>query len=135
MKRFLSTNYSDTAFNIALLILRAGMGVLLFPYGYQKLVHFADRKNTFTNFLGMGSTISLSLVIFAEVICAGLLIIGLFSRFASLVLVILTAVIVFKIDKGDIFGKGEDAMLYLLGFFTVLLVGPGKYSTDAAMGR
>jgi putative oxidoreductase len=135
MKKLLSTNYSDAAFNIAMLLLRAGMGVLLFPHGYQKLVGFAERKDKFMNFLGIGSTMSLILVIFAEAICSGLLILGLFTRFAALVVVILFAVIVFKVDNGDVFGKAEDAMLYLLGFAAILLVGPGKYSVDAAMGR
>jgi len=135
MKKLFSTSYTDNAFNIALLLLRAGVGVLMIPRGYQKLIHFSERKDSFMNFLGMGSTISLSLVVFTEVVCAGLLVLGLLSRFAALALVILTTVIVFKANKGDIFGKGELAMLYLLGSFTVLLVGPGKYSVDAAMGK
>ncbi len=135
MKKLFSTNYSDNVFNIALLVLRVGVGVLMIPRGYQKLIHFSERKDSFMNFLGMGSTVSLSLVVFTEVVCAGLLVLGLLSRFAALALVILTTVIVFKVNKGDIFGKGELAMLYLLGSFTVLLVGPGKYSVDAAMGK
>lgn len=135
MKKLFSTNYSDSVFNIALLVLRVGVGVLLIPRGYQKLIHFSERKESFMNFLGMGSTVSLSLVVFTEVVCAGLLVLGLLSRFAALALVILMTVIVFKVNKGDIFGKGELAMLFLLGSFTVLLVGPGKYSVDAAMGK
>ena len=135
MKKLFSTSYTDNAFNIALLLLRVGVGVLMIPRGYQKLIHFSERKDNFMNFLGMGSTISLSLVVFTEVVCAGLLVLGLLSRFAALALVILTTVIVFKANKGDIFGKGELAMLYLLGSFTVLLVGPGKYSLDGAMGK
>jgi putative oxidoreductase len=135
MKKLFSTSYTDTLFNIAFLVLRAGLGLLMWPHGYQKLIHFAERKDKFMNFLGLGSTVTLSLVLFAELICSLLLILGLFTRFAALVLVIQMAVIVFKVDGGDVFGKGEDAMLYLLGFFTVLLLGPGKYSTDAALGR
>ncbi len=135
MKKLFSTNYTENVFNIALLILRAGVGLLMIPRGYQKLIHFSERKDSFMNFLGMGSTVSLSLVVFTEIVCAGLLILGLLSRFAALALVILTTVIVFKVNNGDIFGKGELAMLYLLGSFTVLLVGPGKYSVDGAMGK
>ena len=87
------------------------------------------------NFLGIGSTVSLVLVVFAEVICSSLLVLGLLSRFAALVLVILTAVIVFKSAHGNIFGEGEKATLFLLGFLALLLVGPGRYSVDAAMGK
>ena len=67
------------------------------------------------NFLGIGSTVSLSLVVFAEVVCAGLLILGLLSRFAALALVILTAVIVFKANKGDIFGRANLPCYSFLG--------------------
>jgi len=135
MKKIFSTNYSDSVFNVTLLVLRTGLGLLIIPRGYQKLIHFSERKDKFINFLGIGSTVSLSLVVFAEVVCAGLLILGLFTRFAALALVILTAVIVFKVEKGDLFGRAELAMLYLLGYFAVMMLGPGKYSVDAAMGR
>lgn len=135
MKKFFSTSYSETAFNIALLVLRAGMGLLIIPYGYNKMIHFFERKEKFMNFLGMGSTVTLSLVIFTELFCGVLIVLGLFTRFAALALTILTAVIVFKVNKGDVFGKGEDAMLYFLGFFAVLLLGPGKFSVDKAMGK
>ena len=53
MKKLLSTSYTDWAFNIALLLLRVTAGALTLPYGYDKLVHFAQKKDVFMNFLGM----------------------------------------------------------------------------------
>lgn len=135
MKQLLSTGYKEWAFNVALFLLRVGTGLLMLSYGYQKLIHFAEKKDSFMNFMGIGSMPTLLLVIFAEVFCSILLIAGLFSRFAALVLTIQMAVIVFKLDGGDIFGQAEKATLFLLAFATVLLVGPGKYSSDAALGR
>ncbi len=135
MKKLLSTAYTDTAFNIALFVLRVGLGVLLLPHGYQKLIHFADMKSKFMNFMGIGSTLSLALVLFAELFCAALLIFGFLSRFAALVIFILFCVIVFKVKHASIFGKDEAEALFLFASFTVLLVGPGKYSVDGAMGK
>lgn len=135
MKKLLSTNYSATAFNIALLFLRAGLGAVMIPRGYQKLIHFSDMRTRFLNFLGLGSTVSLSLAIFAETACALLLVLGLFTRFAALALVILTAVIVFKVNNGDVLGKAKDVLPLFLGFCTILLVGGGKYSIEGAMGK
>ena len=135
MKKFFSTAYNDTAFNIAMFLLRVGVGVLLLPHGYQKLIHFGEIKSKFMNFMGIGSTISLALVVFAELLCAALLVFGFLTRFAALVVFILFCVIVFKVNNGNIFGKGEGEALFLLASFAVLLVGPGKYSVDGAMGK
>lgn len=135
MKRFFSTAYNDTAFNIALFFLRVGLGVLLLPHGYQKLIHFGEMKSKFMNFMGIGSTASLALVLFAELFCAVLLIFGFLSRFAALVIFFLFCVIVFKVNNAHIFGKGEGETLFLIASFSVLLVGPGKYSGDGAMGK
>ncbi|HYE55143.1 MAG TPA: DoxX family membrane protein, partial [Chitinophagaceae bacterium] len=77
MKKLASTNYSAGAFNVAMFLLRAGFGVFMVPNGYNKLVNFAKYKNDFMNFLGLGPTVSLALVVFAEFFCAGLLVLGL----------------------------------------------------------
>lgn len=135
MKKLLSTGYTDWAFNIAMLVLRAGLGVMMLTHGYDKLIHFAAKKSTFINFLGMGSTVSLSLSLFAEFFCALFVMIGLFTRFSVLPLVIGMSVALLKAHDGAIFGGGEKAALYLTGFLVILLVGPGKASVDGMMGK
>lgn len=135
MKKLLSTAYTETSLNIAMFLLRAGLGVLLLPHGFEKLVHFNEMKSKFFNLLGMGSTVSLILVIFAELVCAILLILGLLSRGAALVIFFQFCVIVWKVNQFGIFGKGEDDFLFLLISFVLVLVGPGKFSIDRAMGK
>ncbi len=83
MKRILSTKYAPAAFNFGLLVLRVATGLLMASHGYQKLIHFSQMRGTFMNFLGLGSSVSLSLDIFAEFFCAIFLIIGLFSQTCS----------------------------------------------------
>lgn len=135
MKKLLSINYSQGAFNIAILFLRIGLGALMLPHGYQKLVKFSSMKNTFMDFLGMGSTMSLSLTIFAEFFCSLFLIFGLFSRLVVIPLIIAMCVALFIAHNHDFFGKGELATIYLIGFFTILLVGPGKVSVDGMINK
>ena len=135
MKKLLSTGYTDWAFNIAMLVLRVGLGLMMLPHGYDKLVRFSSMKNKFINFLGMGSTVSLSLSLFAELFCAVFVIIGLFTRFTVLPLIIGMSVALFKAHNAAIFGDGERAALYLTGFIVILLVGPGKASVDGMMGK
>jgi putative oxidoreductase len=135
MKKLLSTKYSAGAFNTAMLLLRIGLGVLMMMHGYNKLVHFGEKHNSFMNFMGLGSTVSLALVVFAEFFCSLFLILGLFTRFATIPLIIATLVMIFKAHKGEIFGDGEHAALYLIGYIVLLLVGPGKVSVDNMTGK
>lgn len=135
MKRLLSTGYTDWAFNIALLVLRIMAGLMMIPHGYDKLVHFAERKNHFMSFWGMGSTLSLMLVIFAEFFCSIFIIIGLFTRFTVIPLVVAMSVALFQVHGAAFFAEGEKAGLYLSIFLGILLVGPGKASVDGMMGK
>jgi putative oxidoreductase len=135
MKKLLSTKYSASAFNIAMLILRIGFAGLMIPHGYDKLVHFKSYSEKFISFLGIGSRLSLGLDIFAEFFCAMLVLVGLFTRFATIPLIIAMIVAVTIAHKGLIFSEGEHAALFAVGFFAILLVGPGKISVDGVMGK
>ena len=135
MKKLLSTNYSAPAFNIALLLLRLTFGVFMMMAGYDKLVHFAEKQNDFMNFMGMGSTLSLALVVFAEFFCSLFVIIGLFTRLSAIPLIICMAVALFKAHGGDVLGEGEHATMYLAVFVIIALLGPGKASVDGVSGR
>lgn len=136
MKKLFSTRYSDVAFDAAMFLLRAGFGFLLFlNHGLPKLMKFAERKDTFSDPFGIGHTPSLLLVIFAEVFCALLLVLGLLSRFASFALVALFSVIIFVIQKSDSLKDKQMAILFLLAFFTTLLCGPGRWSVDKLIGK
>jgi len=131
----LSTQYPAWAFNISMFLLRAGLGLLMIPHGYDKLVHFATYKKDFLNFLGMGGTISLALTVFAEFFCSIFLMMGLFSRLTVIPLIINMVVVIFKAHNGDIFGDGEHGSLFLIGYLAILLCGPGKASVDGIMGK
>ena len=135
MKRLVSISYSSAAFNFAMLLLRIGSGVLIMKHGFDKLTRFADMKTKFINFMGLGSTVSLSLTIFAEFFCGIFILIGLFTRIVTIPLIINLSVALFVAHKGDVFGDGERAALFLTCFFTILFCGPGKISVDKLMTR
>lgn len=135
MKKLISTGYNDFSFNLATFLLRLGMGLLMIPHGYDKLVHFMQYKKDFFNFIGLGSTISLALVVFAEFFCSVFLIMGLFTRILASVLLIEMFVLVFNKHHGQVFGEGEHGMLYLTGYLAIILLGPGKASLDGILGK
>jgi putative oxidoreductase len=135
MKKLLSAKYSAGAVSAAMLVLRLGVGILMMNHGYDKLVHFSEYQDKFMNFLGMGRTLSLALVVFAEFFCSLFLILGLFTRLAAIPLIITMCVVIFKVNHGNIFGDGETAALYLTGYLVLLLVGPGRVSVDSMIGK
>ena len=87
------------------------------------------------NFMNLGSTTSLSLIIFAELICGLLLMLGLFTRLACIPIIIGMSVVVFVSSHGDIFGQGERGMMYLAATIAILFCGPGRISIDGMMGK
>ena len=135
MKKLLSIKYSAGALNAAMLLLRITLGGLMMKHGYDKLIHFTEYKAKFINFLGIGQTTSLALVVFAEFFCALFIIIGLFTRLAVIPLIIAMCVALFKTHNSDFMGEGEMCALYLGGYIALLLVGPGRVSVDGMIGK
>ena len=130
IKPLLSTKVSDTQLNLALLLLRVTVGVLMANHGYGKLSHFAEYEPKFMEFMGLSAGVSLGLVVFSEFFCSLLLIVGLFTRPAIVPLIITMVVAAFKAHGGDVFGEGEMAFLYLAIYVSLLLKGAGAYSAD-----
>ncbi len=133
--KIVSTHYNNLAFNLATFLLRLGLGILMIPHGYDKLIHFVQYKKDFMNFLGLGSTISLGIVVFAEFFCSVFLIMGLFTRVTAAILFIEMLVVVFSKHNGQVFGDGEHGMLYLTGYIAIVLLGAGKASLDGILGK
>lgn len=114
--------------NIGLLILRVVPAVLmLVAHGWGKLAGFAERMDTFPDPIGLGSPVSLSLAIFAEVVCAALLILGIATRLASVPLLITMLVAAFVIHAEDPWAKQEFPLLYAVVFLVLIFTGGGSY--------
>jgi putative oxidoreductase len=135
MRKLLSTKYNAGAYNTGLLILRLGAGILMANHGYMKLEHYSEMSAKFTSFIGLSPAITLGLVIFAELVCAILITIGLFTRFACIPLIISCTYGLAKAHAWDVFGKGELITLFLAAFLTILFTGPGKASIDNMISK
>lgn len=133
LKRVFAPGSNPFWTNLALLLLRVWLGAtMLLNHGMGKLTGFKSMAGGFPDPLGVGHTTSLVLVVFAEAICAGLLAVGLVTRFASLVLAIDMAVAFFAVHKGALSGEhsGELAFVYLAGYAAIVIAGPGSFSAD-----
>jgi putative oxidoreductase len=134
-KLFVPSEDSDLT-SLMLLVLRLWFGLtMLFNHGIGKLVHFSDVVQTFPDPLGLGQEASLVLVVMAEVIGSLLLVFGLMTRLAALVLVINLFVAFLMVHKTVLTGQGsgELAFIYLAGYCGLLIAGGGFFSMDTVV--
>lgn len=113
------------------LLLRVVMSGFMLTHGYPKLLKLLSTEGIkFADPLGIGDLPSLLLTVFAEFVCAILILIGFKTRWAVIPLIITMIVAAFVVHGADPIGKKELALLYAAGFATIGLIGPGKYSID-----
>ena len=125
----------DGSRSLGLLVLRLGAGgLLLGAHGLSKALHFSDRLTTFANPIGLGPEASFTLVVFAEVVCTSLVILGLRTRLATVPILIFLSVAAFVQHLHDPWSKKELPLLYLVPFLALLLAGGGRFSLDAFLG-
>ena len=113
------------------LILRLGTGGMMLTHGYPKLAKLIETgKFEFGDPIGLGPAISLILTIFAEFLCSILVVIGFKTRLAAIPPAFTLLVAAFMVHGADPFQRKEKALLYLVCFVAIALLGPGKYSLD-----
>jgi putative oxidoreductase len=143
----------DLSTSIGLLILRLGTGGYLATHGWGKLqMVLAGDFAKFGDPIGLGSGLSLVLVMFAEFICALAVVFGAATRLAAAPVVISMGVAASVAHGADpwtmeqgykLFMSGaakswaskEPALLYLVPFLALVFTGPGRFSIDAMLRR
>lgn len=117
--------------NFGIFFLRLGFAIpMAIGHGWSKLMNFKSAMHTFPDPLHIGSTLSLALTVSSELLCAAMIALGLFTRLASIPLIISMSVAFFVVHGPDPFQKKELAFLYLVAFILTFIFGPGKYSLD-----
>ena len=123
---------SSRGYSILLLALRIFFGLMLMAHGLEKLGNFIDLSFTFPDPMGVGKTLSLSLVIFGELCCSLAFILGFLYRLSTIPMIIVMGTAFFYVHEGSI-GNGELAFIYLIVLILMYIAGPGKYSIDAVI--
>jgi putative oxidoreductase len=129
MKKILFSNKAF-AVDVALLILRVAVSILILTHGWAKIANFSENLNRFPDPIGLGVATTLQLTIFAEFFCAILVGLGFMTRLALIPLLINMAIIVFVVHSADPFSRQELPLLYLISFLFLFFTGPGRFSMD-----
>lgn len=118
---------------IGVLILRVGAGVLMMTHGWGKVKRMLDGNWEFADPIGLGPTLSLIAVAGAEFVCAGMVVVGLFTRAAAAPVVFAMLIAAFVIHANDPWVRQEMPLLFALMFFVLMWTGGGRFSLDALM--
>ena len=131
MRNTYTTNLSLPKVDIGLLIFRIGIAGLMLTHGTPKLIRFfGSEEITFADPLGLGQVFTFSFAVFAEFICAVLVLLGLGTRLAVIPLILTMAVAALLVHASDGFRVQELPLLFLFGFLLLFFTGSGKYSLD-----
>jgi putative oxidoreductase len=126
--------------DLGLLLLRGTIGLYMaIGHGWGKILggpeQWAGLGGTMELFgLGFVPTFWGFMAAFAEFAGALLVVLGLFTRPAALLLVINMGVAATAHMTGMIDGSPERALVYGFVFLSLVFVGPGKYSVDEIAG-
>jgi len=134
--QFLLLGFVQRSTDFGLLTLRLLVGVSLFlKHGWEKPMTFAMMATHFPDPIHIGAMPSLVFVLVSDAICSVLVMLGLATRWAALIVVINVGVawslvhhfIFFARPQGD---HGELCFLYIGVFLALFFAGAGRYSLD-----
>ena len=129
------TSVDKNVNSLAVLILRIVAGGFMLVHGLEKLEMLKANPVQFADPIGIGEPASLTLAVFAELVCSALLILGLLTRLAIIPLIITMLVAVFIVHAADGFEKQELGALYLGVYIVLIITGAGKFSVDRLIAK
>jgi putative oxidoreductase len=119
--------------NLAALLLRLVVGGLFVRYGYMKASAYNNILPMFQDIIGIGAKLSFDLVIFAELVCGFLVLIGFVTRLSVIPIFITMIVAYFVAHQNDPFDMKAIAFVFLCLSVVVFVLGSGKYSVDGLL--
>jgi putative oxidoreductase len=121
----------DRAQDLGLLFLRAsGALFLLFVHGLPKLLNLKAQLSLIEDPFHLGAPLTLSMAIFAEVLCPLLILTGVLARIACLPILFLLLVALVVVHSDWSVDQGQFGWLLIIIFTSVLIAGPGRLALN-----
>ncbi|DAB30410.1 MAG TPA: GntR family transcriptional regulator [Sulfurimonas sp. UBA12504] len=123
--------------DLAKLLLRLSVGVMMLFHGIHKIIHGIDGIKTMTLSAGLPEVVAYGVYV-GEVLMPLLIILGFYARVASLVLAFNMFAAIY-LAYGDSFftlskhggPNAELALFYLVASIAIFLLGSGKYGVNS----
>ena len=139
-RKFLLLKAVPIAPNFGLLLLRIVIFLSLFlKHGTEKLLGFGTMSLHFPDPLHIGAFPSFLFAMISDGICTLLIVVGLATRWAAVLLFVNVFVAWAFIHNFLFFGRGSDhgelIVLYLGAAITLFFTGAGRFSIDALLDK
>lgn len=136
LKKSIATAQTEVHLGLGLLFLRVfGAFALLRTHGWPKLMDLEGTLRHIPDPIGFGQTFATYYAIFANVFCAFLVMLGLFTRWASFAIVSITLSGLFLVHATDPAKVQDTPLIYSIVFITLIILGSGKYSFDGLLEK
>lgn len=119
-----------SSYDLAALLLRLTVGLALLPFGIKKILVRKTEADKFPKVLFFSPEAGFYSALIIEFGASICMIFGFFTRLVAIPAICNMAVAT-NVSRGNYFTS--PAQSFLLGFISILIVGPGKYSLDWLM--
>ena len=123
-------NYRSLHTDLGILILRLIFGGMFMYVGYLKISAYDQMLSMMGDPIGIGTKLSLVLVIFAELFCGFFVAIGFLTRLTIIPILIVMIVVLFVVHIKDQFVMIQLPFVYWLLCFVIFILGSGRFSAD-----
>ncbi|KAB0503603.1 MULTISPECIES: DoxX family protein [Pseudomonas] len=121
----------EQARDVGLLFLRVSGGLfLLWVHGLPKLLDFSAQLQLIEDPFHLGAHLTLSLAIFAEVLCPLLIVAGVLARLACLPILFVLLVALLIVHPQWSVAEGQFGWLLLILFTSIFIAGPGRLALN-----
>jgi len=128
---FGSKKLPDELQDFILMLYRIFAGLVMLPFGIAKIEDYEQlSQNFFGDPLGIGNVPSLILNIFAQIVCASTLTLGLFTRVSAFILAF-DMMVAIHYHWFDGLAKVSLPTVFFAMYVLLMLLGGGKYSLDS----
>ena len=126
IKKLTFSTTNNKAASIGLLVSRIPWCITLFYFhGLEKVTGYNTMVEHFRNPLGLGTHFTLAYALVADAVCSTLILLGIFTRPAAVILFVNVLVALVFIHPWE-----ERLLLYNAFFAMIVFTGPGRYSLD-----
>ena len=132
--RFLKKGFKAEV-NIAILFLRFFVGFMMLTHAVDKIENFSVIAESFPSPFGLNSWVALSIITFVEFVGSIMIIAGLFTRIATIILALGMVTAAFFTFPEFFLKQSELALMYLGIYIALFITGGGNFSLDKFIKR